>query len=101
MSTRAEQFRYDQERAGPKLPKKQIKEHHLDPAHTMTRNVTKRGDKLSSAALEDSMSGRPSRKSTRASSHHGRTDTQIMQAVEARLLSPAAVAGRAKVARRG
>lgn len=100
MATRAEQHRYEQERAGPKLARKEPKAHHLDPAHTMTRNVTRWGDKNASAALEDSMSGRPSRKSTRASSRHGRTDTKLMHAARQRASSPAAVASRAKSARR-
>ena len=99
MATKAEQFRYEQERSGPKRSKKILKEHHLDPAHTMTRNITKRGDKNAGAALEDSMSGKPSRKSTRPSARHGRTDTKLMRAAKERSASPKAVAIRAKSAR--
>lgn len=100
MATKAQQFRVEQIRAGPKKEKKLKKVHHLDPAHTDTRNVTKRGDKGPSAALEDSMSGRPSRKSTRPSSHHGRTDTKIAHAVLLASQTGKAQAARAKVARR-
>ena len=99
MATKAEQFRYEQERSGVKRSKKPVKVHHLDPAHTMTRNVTLRGDKYPSAALEDSMSGKPSRKSTRGSSHHGRTDTKLQRAAQQRASSPKAIATRAKSAR--
>jgi len=100
MATKAQQFRYEMERSGSKLEKKQPKEHHLDPAHTMTRNVTKRGDRNASAALEDSMSGKPSRKSTRPSSKHGRTDTVLAKAARDASMSPRAQAQRAKSARR-
>ncbi len=99
MATKAQQFRNEQERSGVKKAKKVKKLHHLDPAHTMTRNVTKRKDKESGAALEDSMSGRPSRKSTRASAHGGRNDTAIMRAAKEKSQTPKARAARAKVAR--
>lgn len=76
------------------------KVHHLDPGHTDTRNVTKRGDKRSSVALEDSTSGRPSRKSTRKSAHGGRNDTELMRTARAKSQTPKARAQRAQVARR-
>lgn len=100
MATKAQQFRYEQERSGAKKSKKVKKEHHLDPAHTDSRNVTKRGDKQVGVALEDSMSGRPSRKSTRPSSHHGRNDTELMRTARAKSQTPKARAMRAKAARR-
>lgn len=100
MATKAQQFRHEAERAGPKKEKQTVKAHTRDPAHTMTLHVTKRGDKGPSAALEDSMSGKPSRKSTRPSSHGGRTDTQLMKAARDSSMTPKAVANRAKSARR-
>lgn len=100
MATRAELFRYEQERKGAKKPKKVKKVATRDPGHTDTRNVTKRGDKGPSMALEDSTSGRPSRVSTRKSSHHGRNDTELMRTARAKSLTPKARAARAKVARR-
>lgn len=100
MATKAQQFRYEQQRSGTKKSKAKKKEHHLDPAHTDSRNVTKRGDKEASAALEDSMSGKPSRKSTRPSSHHGRNDTELMRTARAKSQTPKAQALRAQTARR-
>jgi len=100
MATKAQQFRHEQERSGPKKAKQPKKEHHLDPAHTDSRNVTKRGDKRAGAALEDSMSGRPSRKSSRKSANHGRNDTELMHAASMASYAPRARALRAKTARR-
>lgn len=100
MATKAQQFRHESERTGAKHAAHHDKLHTRNPHHTMTLHVTKRGDKNASAALEDSESGRPSRKSTRPSSHHGRTDTKIMKAVRDASLSPKAQALRAKTARR-
>ncbi len=100
MATKAEQFRYDDERKGAKKPKAVKKVHHLDPGHTDTRNVTKHGDKGPSMALEDSTSGRPSRKSTRKSVHGGRNDTALMRTATAKSQTATARANRSKVARK-
>lgn len=99
MATKAQQFRHEMERSGTKQGARLIKLHTRDPNHTMTLHVTKRGDKNASAALEDSESGRPSRKSTRPSSHHGRTDTKLAKAALEASMSPKAQATRAKTAR--
>ena len=100
MATKAERFKAESQRTRHEAPKVRKQKHLIDPAHTDTRNVTKRGDKGPSMALEDSMSGKPSRVSTRASSHHGRCDTEIMRAARAKSLSPKARALRAQVARK-
>jgi hypothetical protein len=100
MATKAEQFRAAQQRSGTKKPKQVKKVKRLDPGHTDTRNVTKRGDKGPSMALEDSTSGRPRRKSTRPSSHGGRNDTALMRTARAKSQTPKARAQRAQVARR-
>jgi len=100
MATKAERFKAESQRTRHELPRVKKPKHIIDPAHTDTRNVTKRGDKGPSMALEDSMSGKPSRVSTRTSSHHGRSDTEIMRAARAKSLSPKARALRAQVARR-
>lgn len=100
MATKAQQFRHEQERLGPKKAKQVKKAHHLDPAHTDSRNVTKRGDKQVGMALEDSLSGRPSRKSSRKSSHGGRNDVELMRAARTASQSPKAQASRAKASRR-
>lgn len=100
MATKAQQYRHEMERTGTKHSPTPVKPHTRDLRHTMTLHVTKRGDKNASAALEDSESGRPSRKSTRPSAGHGRTDTKIMKAARDASLSPKAQALRAKTARR-
>lgn len=100
MSTRAQDFKAEAQRTGAKKAAVAKERRVVDPRHTDTRNVTKRGDKQVGMALEDSESGRPSRKSTRASAHHGRADTEIMRAVRARSQTPKARALRAKAARR-
>jgi hypothetical protein len=100
MATKAQHFRHEQERLGLKKTKQAKKEHHLDPAHTDSRNVTKRGDKQVGMALEDSLSGRPSRKSSRKSSHGGRNDVELGRAARSASQSPKAQAARAKASRR-
>jgi hypothetical protein len=70
----------------------------IDQGHTDTRNVTLRGDKKVGMALEDSTSGRPSRKSTRKSAHHGRSDTALMRTAREKMESPKARAGRSLAA---
>ncbi len=100
MSTKAQDFKAAQQRTGAKKAVPAKSRRVVDPGHTDTRNVTKRGDKQVGMALEDSESGRPSRKSTRASAHHGRADTGIMRAVRARSQTAKARAQRAEAARR-
>ena len=100
MATRAELFRAEQERQGPKKAPtlKRVDRQH-EAGHTMSRNVSKKGDRQPSAALEDSASGRPSRMSTRPSSHHGRTDIGLMKAARDASLTPKARAIRSKTER--
>ena len=100
MATKAELFRAESQRTKHKAPKVKRHPRSFDPHHTDTRNITKRVDKKDGPVLEDSMTGRPSRKSTRTSSHHGRSDTQIMRAARAKSQTPKAVASRAQAARR-
>ncbi len=99
MSTRAQDFKAASQRTRHLAPTVKKPHRLLDPMHTDTRNVTKRNDKQVGMALEDSMNGHPSRKSTRASSNHGRCDTKLMRAARDRALSPKAQAARAQVAR--
>lgn len=103
MATKAQLFRSETERSHERKPaaKRVVKARRvIDPKHTDTRNVTKWGDKMVGAALEDSMSGRPSRKSSRKSAHGGRNDTELMRTARAKSQTPKARASRAKVARR-
>lgn len=100
MATKAERFKAESQRTRHEAPKVRKPKRMIDPAHTDTRNVTKRGDKGPGMALEDSMSGRPSRISTRASLHHGRSDTELQRVARGNSLSPKARALRALVARK-
>jgi hypothetical protein len=100
MATKAERFRAESQRTKHKAPQVKKPKRPQDPAHTDTRNLTKRVDKREGPVLEDSMSGRPSRKSTRTSSHHGRSDTQIMRAARAKSFTPKARAERAQARRK-
>ncbi|MBL8910744.1 MAG: hypothetical protein JNM17_08590 [Archangium sp.] len=99
MATKAQLFRSETQRKGGGV-RKSKKTRTIDPRHTDTRNLSTRKDKQVGMALEDSESGRPSRKSTRASAHHGRNDTQLMKAAREASQTSKARAGRAQVARR-
>jgi hypothetical protein len=77
MATKAEWFRYQTERSGPKRPKQ--------PWVERVPHESARIGKNAAYALEDS-AGRPSRKSTRKASNRARTDVQMRvkrQATEA------------------
>ena len=102
MATKAELFKAASQRTGHELPKapKKARRSVIDPAHTDTRNVTVRADKEKGMALEDSMSGKPSRISTRGSAHHGRADTGIMRAVRAKNQTAKSRALRAQASRK-
>jgi hypothetical protein len=100
MATKAERFRAESQRTKHKAPKARKTRKIIDPLHTDTRNLTKRVGKREGPVLEDSMSGRPSRKSTRTSSHHGRSDTKLMRTAQLRALSPKSTAARARAARK-
>lgn len=100
MATKAELFRAASQRTKHLPPKVKKPRRRVDARHTDTRNDRVRSDKAVGMVLEDSMSGRPSRKSTRKSSHHGRADAQIMRAVRAKSQTPKARAMRAKVQRK-
>ena len=100
MATKAQQFKAAQEQTHAAKPKAKRPRRVIDPKHTDTRNVTKRADKESGMALEDSASGRPSRKSTRPSVHHGRNDTALMRTALAKSQTPKARAQRAQVERK-
>lgn len=99
MATRAQNFRAQEQRKRHEAPTVKKPRRIVDPLHTDTRNVTKRADKNANMALEDSMSGRPSRKSTRGSSNHGRSDTQIMRAARVASFTAKARALRAQAGR--
>ncbi len=73
MATKAEWFRYNEQRSGPKLPK-QTKKVAPDKPH----NMSERASRKALYALEDSAPGkRPSRKSSRKASNRQKTDAQF------------------------
>ena len=100
MATKAVLFKAESQRTKHKPPRIKKQPRLIDPHNTGTRNFTKRADKAVGMVLEDSLSGTPSRKSTRKASHGGRNDQQILRAVRGKLLSPQARAKRAQVARK-
>lgn len=69
MATKSEEFRYWQERSGPKKEKVA-----REPPHAATRESIHAG-KNAAYVLEDS-AGKPSRLSTRKSSNRQKTDSQ-------------------------
>lgn len=73
MATRAEQFRYDAERAGPKRPKQAWPRSR--PGAGSARSESAHAERKATYTLEDSAT-RPSRKSSRKASHHQRTDAK-------------------------
>ena len=100
MATRAQNFRAAEQRSQQRPVRKRAKpKGPSDPKHTATRNVAKRVEKNAHMALEDSMSGRPSRKSTRSSLHHGRPDELLQRVARNATHSPKARALRAQAQR--
>jgi hypothetical protein len=75
MATRAEWFRYQQERSGPKKVKSEprVPRDGVPASH----NLSERAGRKASYALEDSPGARPSRKSTRKASNRQKTDAQF------------------------
>jgi hypothetical protein len=79
MSTRAEWFRYEQERSGPKRPKQaQRPRGRADGAGVDTpHNESVRAARKAAYALEPAGRGRPSRKSSRKAANRQKTDVQF------------------------
>ena len=95
MATKAQQFRAEAQRTHAKVKAPVKARRAVDPSHSESRNVTRRGDRAASVAMEDSVSvdgsfARPTRKSTRKSAHHGRNDTALMSAAREKSLTPTA-----------
>jgi hypothetical protein len=64
--------------------------------HTLTRNRSQHADRKASFALEDSATGRPSRKSSRASANRTKTDNNLRRRQTRRAQSPESRAARGK-----
>ena len=75
MATRAEEFRYEQERSGPKkAPQPPRRPRGGVPA---PHNESERAARRATYALEESPGARPSRRSTRKAAHRQKTDAQF------------------------
>jgi hypothetical protein len=74
MATRAEWFRYNTERSGPKKPKTTLRQPR--DGKTETHNESDRAAKHAAYALEAAPGARPSRLSTRKSANRLKTDAQ-------------------------
>src|SRR5205814_1423815 len=81
MATRAEQFRYSEERRKPgRTPKVRKPKRRRDVKDAGARNLSAHGGKKATVATEESKSGRPSRKSTRPSSNRGKNSSTLDRA---------------------
>lgn len=93
MATRAETFRYEQERSKPKLPPKPKKPRlnvgtkHARGTENGTRNehTSAKGDRKAVVVLEENFSGHASRKSTRksANGHRGGEMLEVKRIMDA------------------
>jgi hypothetical protein len=76
MATKAEWYRYNSERSGPKRLKQLKKK--AGPDEPKAHNVSGKADRKAQYVLEDHAPGtRPSRKSSRKSSNRQKTDVQF------------------------
>lgn len=114
MATKAEQFKVEkQRRANPPKRKAPARPRRDDPVDTSkpgvsatarkagagatkTRNASKRSAKKGGAKLEDSKSGKPSRKSTRKSVKRAKRTSNLKRKAVRRVSSPKARKARAK-----
>jgi hypothetical protein len=108
MATRAEQARARAERSGHKRPKepkvrkgayareeaRQVSSGNYAGGITARRNVQEDRGEQQSYDLEDSATGRPSRKSTRKGAHHAKPDSPLRRRQMRRARSPRARAAR-------
>jgi hypothetical protein len=100
MATKAEEFRYWQQRSGPKKPKSPPRQRRDSPVDTSAPGVSATARKAGRApspsagrkatfALEQS-TGRPSRMSTRKATNRQRTDTKMQAKARTREGRPTA-----------
>ncbi len=91
MATRAERYRYEAERSGPKKPpqpRRKAKRRGLEDAGG--RNLSLHAERKAAVTIEESRSGKPSRKSTRGSENHGKNTAQLEYARRVRGQQPQA-----------
>lgn len=109
MATKAENFRYEMERSGPKRPKRQVPPRRDDPVDTSLPGVSaterragyprrpSQAPALHAAYAFEPAEARPSRRSTRRSNAGLRTDAMMQAKRRVALLRPG---GRAPQPRR-
>ena len=89
MATKAEWFRYNSERSGPKKLKQLKKK--AGPAEPKVHNLSGKADRKAQYVLEDHAPGtRPSRKTSRKASNRQKTDVQFRMKREKTEGQPAA-----------
>lgn len=94
MATKAQQFRYQEQRSKPpKKPKARKKPTNGDPKLGLA-NLSKHAAKKALVNIEENASGKASRKSTRGSAHHGKNSTMLEYATRQKLATPASRHGR-------
>jgi hypothetical protein len=89
VATKAERFRAEQERSGPKRAPRPVKHKRGRPVPNPTaHNLAARAAKRGVYVVELCMSARPSRKSSRKSKNHIKTDTAMRITAVNRSTSP-------------
>jgi hypothetical protein len=89
MATKAQQFRYEQERSGrKKAPARRGASNRASGSDAGARNLSRRAGRFARVASEESLSGKPSRKSSRPSQHHGKNSTVLEYASRLRSERP-------------
>lgn len=81
-------------------PQRSASDRRVGAGRTATRNTKLRSDGMSST-LEDSETGKPSRKSTRRSANRAKASSNLERREQRRVRAPGARAARAKAAARG
>jgi hypothetical protein len=89
MATKAQQFRYEAERNHPKrAPTAPRAPKRRSGPDAGAQNLTRRGARSPSAATEESLSGRRSRKASRPANLHGKNSTVLEYASRIKSQSP-------------
>jgi hypothetical protein len=91
MATRAERFRYEAERSKPnKAPRPPRPPKRRDTTDDGARNLSLAAGKKAGVVTEESHTGHASRKSGRASAHHGKNSTVLEYVARVRSAQPQA-----------
>jgi hypothetical protein len=89
MATRAEQFKSEMQRKNRKPKPKQVAQDKRRPSNDAgARNLKSRVDHKATVVTEESLSGKPSRKSSRASSGHMKNSSMLEYASRMRSQTP-------------